>query len=93
MGEPFDTWLQFMAAGWLVLQIAALWTLSGGWRAAAWVSAGAMGAALVVAVLGVLAGSNLAPIWVVLALPLCFGWIVLLWIFRTMWWAISSVRS
>jgi hypothetical protein len=49
--------------------------------------------ALGIAVLGVLAGSDLAPIWVVLALPLCLSWIVLLWIARAAWWAVSSARS
>jgi hypothetical protein len=65
----------------------------GGWRAAAWLSAIAMGAAVAIAVLGVIAGSNLSPIWVVLALPLCISWIVLLWVTWFLWWAISSARS
>jgi hypothetical protein len=65
----------------------------GGWRAAAWLSAIAMGAAVAIAVLGVIAGSNLSPIWVVLALPLCISWIVLLWVAWFLWWAISSARS
>jgi hypothetical protein len=52
-----------------------------------------MGAAVAIAVLGVIAGSNLSPIWVVLALPLCISWIVLLWVAWFLWWAISSARS
>ena len=67
---------------WLVLQALALWRLDGWWRKAAWVSAVCMTLAIAVAVLGVLAGSNLAPIWVVLALPVCLTWIVMLWIVR-----------
>lgn len=93
MGDDLDTWLTVMGGGWLALQVAALRVMSGGWRAAAWVPALAMGAALVIAVMGVLAGSNLAPIWVVLAIPLCFGWIVLLWVARTAWLVVSSARS
>jgi hypothetical protein len=92
MGD-FDTWLMAAAGGWLMLQIAALVAFRGGWRAAAWISATGMIIALGIAVLGVLAGSDLAPIWVVLALPLCLSWIVLLWIARAAWWAVSSARS
>jgi len=43
-----------------------------------------MGLALTVATLGVLAGSSLAPIWVILVLPVC-----LLWVVRGMAWPIS----
>jgi hypothetical protein len=73
---------------WLVLQLLALWQMRGGWRMAAWLSAAAMGLAFVIATLGVLAGSNLAPIWVVFALPVCLAWIVLLWLVRGVAWAI-----
>ncbi len=74
--------------GWIVMQVLALRRLSGGWRVAAWVPALAMAAAVVVAVVGVLGGSNLAPIWVVFALPLCFAWLALLWLARGVWiWA------
>ena len=71
-----------LIAGWLVLQVAALFRFRGGWRTAAWVPAGTRGAALAVALLGIAAGSNLAPIWVILAFPLCLGWLVLLWAVR-----------
>ena len=77
-----------IAAMWLVLQVAALWTLDGWWRKAAGLSATVMAIALAIATLGVLAGSDLAPIWVVFALPLCFLWIMLLWIVRGVAWAI-----
>jgi hypothetical protein len=77
------------AAVWLVLQVAAVWLLDGLWQKAAWLSVFAMGAAIAVAVLGVMAGSNLAPIWVVFALPLCFLWIIALWIIRGVAWLIS----
>lgn len=48
-----------------------------------------MGLALVVATIGVLDGSNLAPIWVVFALPVCLTWIVSLWIIRGVAWLIA----
>lgn len=69
-----------VAAIWLILQGLAFWLFEGGWRVAAWISGGAMLLAVAVGVLGGLAGSNLAPIWIVLALPLCAVWIVGLWI-------------
>lgn len=68
--------------GAIVLQVLALWRFEGAWRTAAWVPAFAMVGAIGVAVLGVLAGSNLAPIWVVLAAPLCLLWLVALWSLR-----------
>jgi hypothetical protein len=67
---------------WLALQWLALTRMTGGWRVAAWVPAIALGAAFAIAVLGVLAGSDLAPIWVVLALPLCVVWLLALWLAR-----------
>ena len=81
----------FLAGGgvWLSLQILALWKMRGRWRKAAWLSAAAMGLAIGVAVLGGLAGSNLAPIWVVFALPVCLLWIALLWIVRGIYWAMT----
>ena len=70
------------------LQARALLRYRGGWRIAACVPLVALVAALAVAVLGVLAGSNLAPIWVVFALPLCFVWLVALSLSHGAWsWA------
>ena len=70
--------------GGIVLQVLALRRFAGGWRVAAWVPALAMAAAVAVAVLGSLAGSNLAPIWVVFALPFCLAWLVALWLARAL---------
>lgn len=82
MGVSFDGSILLMAAAWVALQALALRKLRGPWRLAAWVPLAAMGLALAVAVVGVLAGSNLAPIWVVFALPLCLLWIATLWLLR-----------
>ena len=41
-----------------------------------------MGAAAAVGVLGGLAGSNIAPIWIVFALPPCLLWLGALWLLR-----------
>ncbi|RDE07601.1 hypothetical protein [Pelagibacterium lacus] len=75
-----DNFVLLGAGTWLVLQILALVLMRGAWRRTAWVSAAMMGLAAIVAALGALAGSNLAPIWVVFALPVCLAWIVMLWI-------------
>ena len=45
-------------------------------------SLGAMLLAIAVGVLGGLAGANMAPMWIVVALPLCTLWIVALWAAR-----------
>jgi hypothetical protein len=92
MEELFVTYLPAAAVVWLVLQVAALRMLEGLWRKAAWLSVFAMGAAIAVAVLGVMSGSNLAPIWVVFALPLCFVWITALWVIRGLAWLVSRSR-
>lgn len=68
-----------LVAVWLALQWIALRRFKGGWRVAAKIPAFAMGAAVAVAAIGVAGGSNLAPIWVFLAFPLCLGWLLVLW--------------
>jgi hypothetical protein len=88
--DPFLLLFPLVPIVWLTLQVLALWTMRGGWRIAAWIPVAVIGSAIVVAVLGVLAGSNLAPIWVVFALPLCLIWIVGLWIVRGAAWALSD---
>jgi hypothetical protein len=87
--DQFSLYFLMGAVVWLVLQTAAIWTLRGGWRLAAWLSAAIMGLAVAIAALGVLAGSNLAPIWVVFALPVCLLWIMMLWAVRGAVWAIA----
>jgi hypothetical protein len=68
----------------IVLQVRALRRFEGRWRAAAGIPALAMGAAVAVAVWGSLAGSNLAPIWIVFALPFCLAWLAALWLARVL---------
>jgi len=77
------------AGVWLVLQLLALWGLRGLWEKAAWLSAVAMALALCVTTLGILAGSNLAPIWLALAIPVCLSWILLLWLARGLVWVVA----
>ena len=72
------------AALWLALNGVAVWQLQDIWRKAALVPVAIMGLAVAVAALGVMGGSNLAPIWVVFALPVCLALIVLVWIAKSL---------
>jgi hypothetical protein len=80
--DGFSVAVPLLLLAGLVAQWLALRRFTGGWRIAAWVPVVTLGAAVAVAVLGVLAGSNLAPIWVVFALPLCLLWLAGLWLLR-----------
>ena len=80
--DAFFIALPLLLIGGAVMQWQALRRFSGGWRLAAWVPLAAMGAAVAVAVLGSLAGSNLAPIWIVFAVPPCLAWLTGLWLLR-----------
>jgi hypothetical protein len=80
--DAFFVALPLLIIGGVVMQWQALRRFSGGWRLAAWVPAVTMGIAVAVAVAGSLAGSNLAPIWIVFALPLCLVWLAVLWLLR-----------
>ena len=84
MGDTFDFWFLPILAAWIGMQVAALRRFSGWWRAAAWVPPAAMTLAVAVAVMGVAAGSNLAPIWVFFALPVCCAWMAVLWAVRAL---------
>jgi hypothetical protein len=62
---------------WLQVKTIALGRLFGGlWLVAAWLPVAVMALAILVAVLGVMAGSNLAPIYIFLAAPLCLAWVM-----------------
>ena len=76
--------LPLLVIGGVVLQWKALRRFEGGWLIAAWVPVLAMGAAVAVGVLGAMAGSNLAPIWIVFAVPPCLLWIGGLWLVRAL---------
>lgn len=71
----------------MILNTVALWRFQGPWRKAALVPAGAMALVIGVAALGGLSGSNLAPIWVIFAMPVCLLWILALWLARALAWA------
>ena len=80
--ELFFVALPLLVIGGLFAQWRALRRFEGGWLLAAWVPVVAMAAAVAVGVLGAMAGSNLAPIWIVFALPPCLLWIGGLWLVR-----------
>lgn len=73
-----DTLVLAVGGTYIVLQALALWLLRDGWRFAAWVPAFIMVVALIAGIGGGLAGSNIAPMWIVLAMPGCIGWLVVL---------------
>ena len=78
--DPLALAMSVLPFAYLILQAGALVAMRGWRRTVAWVSAGVMGLAVAVAVIGGLSGSNLAPIWVVFALPPLTAVLVLLWI-------------
>jgi len=90
MDELSDAYFLWAAGVWFGLQVMALRIMDGIWRLAAWLSASAMGLAVLATVVGLLAGSALAPMWIVFALPACLLWIVALWIAWTAAWFIEG---
>ena len=77
----FDPGIMFGGAiVWLGLLIVALAVMRGRWRTAAAIPGAAMLAAVAVGVLGGLAGSNLAPIWIFIAFPFCAVWLGAVWL-------------
>ncbi|HKX21899.1 MAG TPA: hypothetical protein VJM81_01350 [Rhizorhapis sp.] len=54
----------------LFLQLASLMLLRGRWRRVAWACAGIMAVAITVGLLGGYGGSDMAPLWIVIAMPI-----------------------
>lgn len=78
-----------IAIAWLILNTFALWLFEGAWRKAALVPPAIMVTAMAAAVMGLIGGSNIAPIWVVFAVPVCFALTVCLWIARGIAWTMK----
>lgn len=53
----------------LLLQLASILLLRGRWQMVAWACAGVMAFAIIVGMLGGYGGSNMAPLWIVIAFP------------------------
>lgn len=62
----------------LALQAFAFWRMRGRYTLAFWLPVGAMALVYLLALLGAMAGSNLAPIWVVFASPLALMYVIVL---------------
>jgi hypothetical protein len=75
----FDVWFTALPVAYLVLQGAGLFARREPLRTGARICAGLMGAVVAFAVAGGLAGSNLAPIWVVFAMPVLTLALAVLW--------------
>lgn len=54
----------------LLLQLVSLLVLRGRWRTAAWACAGIMAMAIIIGLLGGYSGSGMAPLWIVIAIPI-----------------------
>ncbi|MCF8707726.1 hypothetical protein [Rhizorhapis sp. SPR117] len=54
----------------LLLQLTSLILLRGRWRMAAWICAAAMALAIIIGLLGGYGGSNMASLWIVIAMPI-----------------------
>jgi len=79
-GGGFDFWFTALPLLYLVLQVGGLFARREPLRTGARLSAGVMAAAVLFAVLGGLAGSNLAPIWVFFAIPVLTLALSVLWL-------------
>ena len=53
----------------LLLQLISLIVLRGRWRSIAWACAAVMALAIIVGLAGGYSGANMAPIWIIIALP------------------------
>jgi hypothetical protein len=74
----FATLLIACTPAYLALQGFAFWRMRGRYGLAFWLPVGFMALVYLVALLGALAGSNLAPIWVVFASPLALIYVIVL---------------
>ena len=54
----------------LLLQLVSLLVLRGRWRTVAWACAGIMAMAIIIGLLGGYSGSGMAPLWIVIAIPI-----------------------
>ena len=80
MPEPYDIILPAAAIAYLVGQGAALYFMTGKWRIAAFVPLIIFLLALGLLIVGIFMGANLAGVYLVMAIPLCVVYILLLWI-------------
>ncbi len=78
-GDAVDFWFAALPLLYLGLQVGGLFARREPLRTGARICAALMGAVVVFAVLGGLAGSNLAPIWVLLAIPTLALALIVLW--------------
>ncbi|MGI9399911.1 MAG: hypothetical protein ACR2O0_01540 [Rhizobiaceae bacterium] len=80
MPEPYDILLPLMLVAYLVGQGAALYLMAGKWRIAAYLPLIIFLLALGLLIIGMFMGANLAGVYLVLAIPLCLAYLVLLWV-------------
>ena len=78
-GDAISPWLTALPVVYLALQIGGLFARREPLRTGARICAGTMGAVVAFALAGGLAGSNLAPIWVIFAIPVLTLALLVLW--------------
>jgi len=80
-GPGWDIFMALLLActpGYLAAQAFAFWRMRGRYGVAFWLPVGAMVLVYLAALIAVLAGSNIAPIWVVFMSPLALTYVVVL---------------
>ncbi|MEE4120676.1 MAG: hypothetical protein V2I65_16875 [Paracoccaceae bacterium] len=78
-GDAISPLLTAVPFVYLALQVGGLFARREPLRTGARICAGLMGAVVIFAVAGGLAGSNLAPIWVLFAIPVLTAALLVLW--------------
>lgn len=79
MPEPYDIIFPAAAIAYLVGQGAALYYMRGKWRIAAYVPLTIFLLALGLLIVGIFMGANLAGVYLVMAVPVCLVFILMLW--------------
>ncbi|MEM7463377.1 MAG: hypothetical protein AAF362_11945 [Pseudomonadota bacterium] len=90
MPEPYDILLPAALIAYLAGQGAAFYFMTGRWRIAASIPFVIFLLALGLLIIGIFMGANLAGVYLVLAIPLCLLYIVLLWIAFTVFFVLRQ---
>ena len=80
-GPGWDIFMVLLLActpGYLAAQAFAFWRMRGRYGVAFWLPVGAMALVYLVVLVGILAGSNIAPIWIVFTSPLALIYVIVL---------------
>jgi hypothetical protein len=92
VGDAVVSLIFLMVPGYFIAQALGAYFLRGGWRKAALVPLVLMAPAVVVTILGILSGSNLAPIYLVFVAPLAMIYLMVLFAARAVshWYGVRA---